>query len=114
MYNSAPGSGPRSPPSALRSPAATRANVGPGRTFSPGSVFMEEPPIEEESRLDGEVFVAPTQGMPFGAESGLGGALEDEPAGGGEDVRVRDGERGPQQKLGGMLGELYNLQGKRW
>lgn len=54
--------------------------------------------IREESALDGDAFVAPTDTQPFGLPSD-----EDEGFGG-----QREGDSlGPGRSLGGLVGELY-------
>ncbi|SGY82053.1 BQ5605_C009g05542 [Microbotryum silenes-dioicae] len=61
-------------------------------------------PILEESRLDGEAFVARFDGSSSAHEEGVG-----EGSRAGDDL-----EGGGRDGVKGMLGELYNLQGKKW
>jgi hypothetical protein len=82
-----------------------RNNAGRGGgTFGGGR-------IEEESRLDGESFVAPTEEMPFGLVDSFEQRNE-EGGGGGEDegeTRLNgNGNRSmPGNNLGALVGELY-------
>ncbi|SCV74760.1 BQ2448_7789 [Microbotryum intermedium] len=65
----------------------------------------DKSPILEESRLDGEAFVARFDGSSSAHEEGFG-----------EERRSDDREIGAGGRDGvkEMLGELYNLQGKKW
>lgn len=62
---------------------------------------MEEP-IDEESGLDGDSYVATTQGKPFGA------SIEEEVG------EIEDERREESGGMTALLGELYDGGGKRW
>ncbi|KAK4048677.1 autophagy protein atg9 [Microbotryomycetes sp. JL201] len=82
------------------------------------------PEIEEEhSQLDHEPFVTPTDDAPFGSMSPRRGADDDEEdedellrrhlsGEGGQDPFVRESAK--DGGIGGVLGELYDMHGKRW
>lgn len=67
-----------------------------------------EPAIEEESRLDGEEFVAPTKGRPFGREEEREEEEGEQRAAGREEGVARGGT------VGGLLGELCDVSGGKW
>ncbi|GAA5820469.1 hypothetical protein JCM10212_000717 [Sporobolomyces blumeae] len=89
--------------------STTSTTLGAGRRGPSAAVgtgtsrrFGEEPErIEEESRLDGEIFVAPTDDLPFGA--GLSQEIDGRAAGGTGPA----GTRLPAANLGALIGELY-------
>lgn len=110
-HRAIPGSSPPPPHTAASSAAPNARHVASTSTFSPNSVFMETP-IEEESRLDGESFVAPTQGRPFGAYSEEDGNDDVDQNNGAGKRTV--GVGGAGTGLGGVIGELYHMQGKKW
>lgn len=61
---------------------------------------VREHPIDEESGLDGDSYIATTQAQPWGAPP-----EDDEPA--HDDAPRRAG-------LGGLISEMYDVSGKKW
>ncbi|GAA5982646.1 hypothetical protein JCM10908_006731 [Rhodotorula pacifica] len=85
--------------SSAGSPPHAAVAAGRSQGFQ-GSHPSNDDLIREESALDGDAFVAPTDTQPFGLPS-------DEEEGLGEGQQHEGDSLGPGRSLGGLVGELY-------